>query len=161
MDANVPEMASDSDRTHLENSLENTWSGHLPMTQRQLLSIVERATPSVSNITVPERALFMACEFWAAVKGRELYAHWRSSAEANLRTLMTIFEAIGLFELADALAAMERESHGPLTRAQRRRRVTALEAKLRSLNVPVDEALCQFAQSIAQVPIICKRFRRE
>jgi len=161
MDLNVPEIATDSNRKHLENSPENTWSGNLPITQRRLLSIVERAAPSASNVTVPERALFMVCEFWAAVKGQELYAHWRSSAEANLRTLIKIFEAIGLFELADPLAAMERELDGPLTRAERRRRVTALEAQLRSLNVPVDEALCQFAQSIAQLPIIRTRFRPE
>jgi len=124
----------------------------------RLLSIVERAAPSASNVTVPERALL-----WSASSGGSqragAYAHWRSSAEANLRTLIKIFEAIGLFELADALAAMERELDGPLTRAERRRRVTALEAQLRSLNVPVDEALCQFAQSIAQLPIIRTRFR--
>ena len=149
MDTEVREHVTDSGQKGAGILPAKAWAGHLPITQRRLLSILERTQHCTSEFTVPERALFMLCEFWAAVNAQDLCSHWQAGAEENVITLITICSAIDLPEVAQALTEMDRDMGSATTQAQRRDRVRALEAQLTGLTIPVDEAICRFAQATA------------
>ncbi len=138
-----------------ENAPEDAWSGHLPITQRRLVSIMERAAAGSSDFTMAEQALFMLCEFWAAVVAGELDTHWRSGEGERVPTVITICAAIGLSEVADALTKARSDLAEPLTASQRRRRIAALEKQLLGLNTPIDQIIGGFAQAAMPVRNTC------
>jgi hypothetical protein len=131
------------------------WSGHLPITQQRLLSIMGRAEAGVHDFALVERSLFVICEFWAAVVARDLHAHLRSNADERLNALVAICAAIGVPEVAEALTQARLDLNGPLTPAQRRQRLWALEEQLFRIDAPMDHAIGSFARGISPVPIAC------
>lgn len=151
MVAKFRERDTGSRLNRVENSPEDTWSGHLPIAQRRLLSIMERAAAGTHDFALAERTLFVICEFWAAVVARDLGTHWRSRADESLHALVAICAAIGLSEVADALTEVRRDLDGPLTPAQRRHRLRALEEQLLGLNTPIDQIIGGFAQAMSPV----------
>jgi hypothetical protein len=139
----------------VEDSREDTWSGHLPIAQRRLLSIIERGRAGAHDFALAERSLFVICEFWAAVVARDLATDWRSRVDESLHALVAICAAIGLSEVAEALAEAGRDLNGPLTAAQRHHRLRALEEQLLGLNTPLDQIIAAFAQDISPVSSTC------
>jgi hypothetical protein len=112
---------------------------------------MERAATGAHDFALAERSLFVICEFWAAVVARDLATHWRSRADESLHALVALCAAIGLSEVAEALAEAGRDLNGPLTPAQRRDRLRALEEQLLGLNTPIDQVIGGFAREISPV----------
>jgi hypothetical protein len=152
---NSLERVTGSRLNRVEDSPEDTWSGHLPITQRRLLSIMERAAAGTHDFALAERSLFVICEFWAAVVARDLATHWQSRADERLHALVALCAAIGLSEVAEALAEAGRDLNGPLTAAQRRHRLRALEEHLLGLNTPIDQIIGGLALEISPVSSTC------
>lgn len=128
------------------------WHGHLPITQLRMLSILERCTLGRSDFTLAERGLYTACEFWAAVKTHTLNAHLGSDAAERLRQASLVFTAMGAVHAGRSIDATRRGLATPLTPQQRRRRVSALEGQLRSVDEPIDQLIARFAQDAVRRP---------
>jgi len=54
------------------DTMKSQWNGHALVTRTKLLGILERAAGGSDDFSISERALFTACEFWAAVESRRL-----------------------------------------------------------------------------------------
>ena len=132
----------------VDDCVEETWTGHLPTTQRRLLTILQRAAAGVENFTAQERALVLICEFRVAVVARGLDAFWQSKSDESLRAATAVTGAIGLWAVAKALMDARRDLAGPVTPAFRRQRLKALELKLLGLKVPIDQIIGRFAQAV-------------
>jgi len=132
---------------HARSSRAATWPGHLEITSRSLLSILVRSTTDAdpSRISIAERSLFMACEFWAATKGRTLVAHLGTNASEPLRIMGTIFAAIGAAGVARDLDAALVDLAATPGAMHRRRRIVTLQNRLLATDEPVDTLLARFA----------------
>jgi len=131
------------------------WAGHLPATQRRMLAIMERAAVGANGFTPAERSLFVLCEFWAAVNGRDLGTLLRVREEKMLLALIAICGALQLSEVSRILTVAQRDLKEPLAQVKRRHRLAALEAALLGLNAPIDRIIGDFARSLSPV----SRFR--
>jgi hypothetical protein len=149
MEAEYHERIASSGHIRAGDSSGDAWSGHLPITQRRLVSIMERAEAGAGDFSMAEQSLFVMCEFWAAVVARDLETLWRPSVDGRVEALISICAAIGLSEVAAALTAARRDLMGPLNSAQRRLRIRALEEQVLALNTPIDQLIGGFAQALA------------
>jgi hypothetical protein len=122
-----------------------SWPGHLEITSKSLLSIMERATGGAADISVAERCLFMACEFWAATKANTLALHLGASASDTLPTIGTIFAAIGAGGVASDLDAAFVDLAASPGAASRLQCINALQNRLLTTDEPVDKLLARFA----------------
>ena len=86
-----------------------SWLGHLEITSNCLLSILERSAGGAADISIAERSLFMACEFWAAARSRTLVLHLGANVPetfcGNSETLIPLFSS--------ALAGVAAQSNTP------------------------------------------------
>jgi hypothetical protein len=122
-----------------------SWPGHLDITSRRLLSILERAAEGANDISIAERSLFMACEFWAATKGRTLALHLGASAPETLEIMSTIFTAIGAASVARDLDATTIDLAAATGDVPRERCLNALQNRLLATDDPVDRLLARYA----------------
>ena len=130
-------------------SLPIDWSGHLETTSQRLLSILERATTGASDISVAERCLFMACEFWAATKSRNLEVHLGAAATDTLPVIGSIFTAIGAPGVAGDVDVAFADLSASRGAAHRQRCIGVLQNRLLISEEPVDRLLARFAVEIA------------
>lgn len=127
------------------SSRPSTWPGHLEITSKSLLSILERAAGGASDFSIAERSLFMACEFWAATKSRTLAGHLGADALETLQTLGTIFATMGAVGVAgelDAAAVCLSARRGEM---RRQHCISGLQDRLLVTAEPVDTLLARFA----------------
>jgi hypothetical protein len=125
------------------------WRGHLPITSVALLAILNRAIAGQTLFSRAERVFYLACEFWAAVNGRELEAHLDLDAALDaadpLHDARLAFSAIG----AGRIVAVLRHADIPAgTRAKRGRRqsIAAVEEQLLRTQDSVDVLIAEFAR---------------
>jgi|GEM_PF-1289302 len=79
------------------------WQGRLPLSSRALAAVLDRATNGGGQFSQAERALFTACEFWAAVEGRTLLAYLGAEPTEPLCYLSIVLAAMGTPNVARAL----------------------------------------------------------
>jgi hypothetical protein len=123
----------------------HTWRGHLPITSVALLAILNRAIAGQTLFSRAERVFYLACEFWAAVNGRELEAHLDLDAADPLHDARLAFSAIG----AGRIVAVLRHADIPAgTRAKRGRRqsIAVVEEQLLRTQDSVDVLIAEFAR---------------
>ena len=127
---------------------QEVWPGHLPATRKGLLPILEKAALGGTDFTVAERALFTACEFWAAAKARALSSHLGASAPEQLQCVGTIFAAIGAPRFAYEVDCTLSEL--PYLRSNERceQSIKSLEGRLLLTEDPVDDLLGRFAMAV-------------
>lgn len=117
------------------------------------MSILSRAALGASHFTVAERGLFVACEFWAAVKARTLSSHLGANALEQLQIAATTFKAIGAADFAYQLDCTLGELPYLGGDEQRRQCIAVLESCLLLTTDPVDELLARFAAVVAPTPL--------
>ena len=122
----------------------SNWNGHAPATSGVLLDLLTTAHTGRTLFSIAQRALFTACEFWAATKNRTLLDHLGSDAESQLRAAEESFDLIGLKWAPRILerTRMQLEVDSPASLV---RIAEDLEDVLNALDEPVDSAIASFA----------------
>ncbi len=126
----------------------NRWQGHLPVASVALSALLERAARGGVQFTAPERALFTACEFWAAVETRTLHAHLGPHAADSMRTLSFVYSAMGAHHVARTLVAGVAEMGEQTTPLGRHKCLEALQQRLARTQDPVDQLIADLAHSL-------------
>jgi hypothetical protein len=128
--------------------MKNVWGGHSAVTRWKLLAILERAAEGGDDFSISERALYVACEFWAAVRARTLRVFLGPAAAEQLRYVAIVYSAIGAVEVArevkQALHALSLAD----TSSQCAQCVASLQERLRLSNDPLDDLITRFAQRL-------------
>jgi hypothetical protein len=125
------------------------WAGHLPGTRARLIEILERVVRGDCDFTLGERVFVMACEFWVLAMNRELHQYATLGAVAKLQFAAIAYDSIGAAGVAGAVHAAHGDLVRPQTQAQRKRRLTMLEARLLLSAEPVDALLARAARELA------------
>ena len=123
----------------------NLWPGHAPATRGCLGAILDEAALRPGGLSLAERALLMACEFWSAVATQSLVCHLGAIPEQRLDSLASVFRAMGAKRAARAMQSTVQELARISGGWQRERRIAALETAMVKLRVVVDESLSRFA----------------
>jgi len=132
-----------------QNTREN-WEGHKPATSATLLDVITTATTGSAKVSRSAKALFTACEFWAAARNGGLVAQLADDAIAQLRAAEASFTVVGLLNTAHLLheaRILLAQSTPPSPLAVI---VRALEKSLATSQEPVDQRLADFADLLAR-----------
>jgi hypothetical protein len=125
------------------------WEGHKPGTSSVLLDLATTAESGKVKFSWSERALFTACEFWAAARNHSLGSHLSDDPLEQLHAAEESFDAMGLSKTATII----RRGRVTLTGnnpASYRQVAKQIEMGLDALDEPVDEVLENFANTRAQ-----------
>ena len=125
------------------------WRGHLRSTRYVLEPLLLRCAEEENpRISLPERLLFNACEFWAAVANRCLIRHLGRAPHWRLAMATDAFEGCGAIRVARVLrrqaSALPTKPSGETVEQT----VAALEAALLPMSQEIDTALARFANRI-------------
>jgi hypothetical protein len=126
----------------------NRWQGHLPVASLALSALLERAARGGGQFTEPERALFTACEFWAAVETHTLHAHLGPHAADSMRTLSFVYSAMGARHVARMLVTGVAELREQTTPLYRHKYLEALQQRLSRTQDPVDQLIADLAHDL-------------
>jgi hypothetical protein len=126
----------------------NRWQGHLPAASSALSALLVRASRGGEQFSAPERALFVACEFWVAVQGRTLVTHLGPLGADSLRYLSIVYAAMGAPGMARLMIAGVGEMEGAATPAERMQRIAALQERMAGIQEPVDQLIAALAESL-------------
>ena len=128
------------------------WHGHERATSTAMLELVTAAHTGRTRFSRSERALFTACEFWAAGRNRSLAELLRDDPVLQLQAAEDAFNVIGLKATASAVRRA-RLRLGTTPSTSRLNRVTAeLEHNLSAVEEPVDARIAGFAREEVSTP---------
>jgi hypothetical protein len=119
------------------------WQGHKQATTAVLLELVTTAHTGRTRFSRSERALFTACEFWAASRNGSLAELLAEDSCFQLRAAEDSFNVIGLTRIASALAQARLELTGTSSTTDVAKQ---LEVNLAGIDEPVDLVLARFAR---------------
>ena len=122
------------------------WTGHKPATSTVLLDLVTTAHTGRTRFSRSERALFTACEFWAASRNHSLTEFFASEPAAQLQAAENAFSLIGLTETASALKAARLRVAAIQPADSVKEIADDLETQLSRIEEPVDSTLARFAR---------------
>jgi hypothetical protein len=105
-----------------------------------LLQLLSRAASGRGEFSSTERALYVAGEFWAAVNGSELEAHFDAQAASALADARRAFSIVGALEVAEILSRFAARADKGCGLA-----LAALEEELLSATESVDRLIADFA----------------
>ena len=128
--------------------MKSHWSGHAAVTRQRLLVILERAASGAEEFSVSERALFTACEFWAAVESRTLKNFLGRDAAEQLRYAAVVYEAIGANDVAQAVEETLESLLLAGTENRRLQCIAQLQERLHSSTDPLDDLIARFAARV-------------
>jgi len=128
--------------------MKSQWNGHALVTRRKLLSILERAAAGSDDFSISERALYTACEFWAAVESRTLQDFLGTTATSQLRYANIVYTAIGAHDIAQALERTLAALADAGNENRRLQCVARLQTRLLESADPVDALIARFAQRL-------------
>jgi hypothetical protein len=121
------------------------WDGHKPGTSSALLDLLTTAHTGKTRFSDSQRALFTACEFWAAIQNGSLSAHLEDDTESRLGAAETSFGVIGLPKTAGILrrARMQLRADSPVPT---KRVIQEIEDALSAIDEPIDDTFEHFAK---------------
>jgi hypothetical protein len=125
------------------------WSGHRAGTRSALLDLLTTAQSGRMRFSAAQRALFTACEFWAAFQNASLPEYLSADVEFHLSVAEAAFTAIGLPITATVLNASRARLKGD-SGVSTQRFIQELERALSEIDEPVDLALERFAKLTTQ-----------
>jgi hypothetical protein len=125
------------------------WEGHKPGTSSVLLDLATTAASGRVRFSWSERALFTACEFWAAARNQSLGIHLSDDPREQLQAAEGSFEAMGLSKTATIIRRGRVKLVGSYP-VPSRQVAKEIEIALASIDEPVDEVLENFANTRAQ-----------
>jgi hypothetical protein len=125
------------------------WDRHKPGTSNALLDLLTTAHTGRTRFSHSQRALFTACEFWAASQNGSLSAHLGNDIESRLEAAETSFVVIGLPKTARILkrARMQLGADSP---APTKRVIQEIEDALTAIDEPIDDTFEHFATHVLQ-----------
>jgi sigma54-dependent transcription regulator len=118
------------------------WQGHKQATTAVLLDLVTTAHTGRTRFSRSERALFTACEFWAASRNGSLADLLADDSCSQLRAAEDSFNFIGLKKIASALMQARSELSETFSATDVAKQ---LEVSLSEIDEPVDLVLARFA----------------
>ena len=123
----------------------SNWEGHKPATSAVLLDVITTATSGSAKLSLSDRVLFNACEFWASVRNHTLLGQLKEEADTQLQAAETSFTVIGLAKEANVvrcarLALADPENQTPLPQV-----VESIESALADNEEYIDQKLAEFA----------------
>ena len=124
------------------------WVGHKPGTTSVLLELATTAENGGVKFSWSERALFTACEFWAAARNHSLSSHLSDDPTDQLQSAEKSFEAMGLSKTATIIRRGRVKLEGIDTPSSRQV-ARQIEMDLAEFDEPVDEVLENFANTRA------------
>jgi hypothetical protein len=110
--------------------------------------ILERAAGALQDYSVAERALHMACEFWAAVESQTLQAFLGPTPAKQLRYFALIYSAIGATDIARQVDAVADALRLAGTRSPCSTDIAQLQERLRGTPDPLNDLIEKFAQHL-------------
>ncbi len=119
------------------------WQGHKEVTTAVLLDLVTTAHTGRTHFSRSERALFTACEFWAASRNGSLADLLADDPCRQLRAAEDSFNLIGLTRIARALAQARLEVTSSSSTSDVAK---TLEVDLAEIDEPVDLLLARFTR---------------
>ena len=97
-------MPSDSDVfLPVTFNRQSKWPGHRPATRGRLCAILDNAAHRPGGLSIAERALLAACDFWSAAVTQSLAWHLGANPQLRLRSVAAIYRAIGAKRAARAV----------------------------------------------------------
>jgi hypothetical protein len=121
------------------------WSGHEHDTSAMLLDVLTTATSGSAKISMADRVLFTACEFWAAARNGSLREQLRGDPLARLRAAEAAFNAIGLTKATRVLHHARMALTENASPAALRHVVEFIETSMADLDEPVDRIIAAYA----------------
>lgn len=119
------------------------------MASASLRSTLTSAAREHVQFSSAERALFTACEFWAAVCSRTLASHLALSPLDALRSAGIVYAAIGANEVVvDVIAAIVELKLASQPQVQHQC-VTKLQERLLGTRDPVDQLIARLAETLS------------
>jgi hypothetical protein len=128
--------------------VKSQWGGHCAVTRWRLLTILERAAGGLQDFSVAERALHMACEFWAAVESQTLQAFLGPTPAKQLRYFAIIYSAIGATEVAREVEAVAEALRLAGTSSRCAVDIAHLQERLRNTIDPLNDLIARFAEHL-------------
>lgn len=115
-----------------------------PIVNFVLTALITKSASENPTFSRAERALFVACTFWASVARRRLAAHLGSEAGARLRAASAAFAGIGAARIAAALNAAVAQLPQSPSPVWLQERAEALEAQLLDAGELIDDLIAKF-----------------
>lgn len=124
------------------------WQGHLPMASARLRSTLTRTAPDPTQFSSAERAIFTACEFWAAVCSRKLALHLGVAPIDALRYASILYAAIQADSVAADLIVAIDELKRTANSQEQHQCLAKLQERLLGTRDPVDELIARLAETL-------------
>ena len=120
------------------------WNGHEPATSDVLLDLLTTAHTGRTRFSIAQRALFTACEFWAATKNSALMEHLSDDTENKLQAAEQSFTLIGL-KWTTVVIKRARLQLAVDTPVSLQQIIEEMQSALSGTDEPVDAAIATFA----------------
>jgi hypothetical protein len=124
------------------------WQEHLPAASATLRSTFGKAVRDRAPFSAAERAIFTACDFWAAVCARELAPYLGPHPLEALRYVGILYVAIGAHGVASSIIVAVQELECDSIPQQQQRCLSRLQSRLLEARDPVDSLIARLAQSL-------------
>jgi hypothetical protein len=151
MNANGSAGGSD---TYLPVSFDamSKWPGHRPGTRARLEIILSSAASRAGGPSLAERALFAACDCWSAATTGSLAWHLGVDPASRLRSLASIYAAIGAKRTAHLMQLALSELSGARTERHGQQLIARLEVAILRTRANVEELLRRFTLRLLPKP---------
>jgi hypothetical protein len=121
------------------------WEGHKPATRAVLLDVITTATSGSAKLSLSDRILFNACEFWASVRNHTLLCQLAADADSQLQAAETSFTMIGLAEQANVVRRARLTLTEPGSERLLPQVVEDIERVLADHEEYIDQTIAEFA----------------
>ena len=126
------------------------WEGHKPVTSAVLLDVITTATTGSAKLSLSDRVLFNACEFWASVRNRTLLGQLSEDADSQLKAAETSFTVIGLTKEAGVVHGARIALADPTSTTPLSQVVENIESTLAESEDYIDQMLADYANKQAR-----------
>jgi hypothetical protein len=121
------------------------WEGHKPATSAVLLDVITTATTGSAKLSLSDRVLFNACEFWASVRNHTLLGQLSEDADSQLQAAETSFTVIGLAKEANVVHCARLALAHPRHQTPLPQVVENIESTLANNEEYIDQMIAEFA----------------
>jgi len=130
------------------------WGGHRPTTAAVLIAILERTTQKGAEFSDTDRALYAACEFWAAAMHGTLREHLGGSALLRLHAAEVSFAVLGIFGVARVLHTARQQLTDAVKPLSLERVTHSVERQLALTDEHVDQLFANFSKTQRQAAAV-------
>jgi hypothetical protein len=124
------------------------WREYLPGASAALVPLLAASSERGAEFPHAERAMFMACEFWAAVTSRRLVQYLGTDGIGTLRYMVIVYLAIGAPVSARAISRAVACVRGCSTPEARQACLINLQLRLVATKEPVDTLLAGLVRTL-------------